>query len=96
VFDPRDAAGAALGVDDAKGEAVKGVFSLIVLALLSACSALPPVDEHTGAYDRQVSTGSNIPHKSSDAQSIGREGLDNVTRFGPNGACTKPLGGGCS
>jgi hypothetical protein len=63
------------------------------IVTLCACSAVPPGEPHTGAYDRQTSTGSNIPHKSSDAQSIGRDGLDNVTRFGTNGAPTRGANG---
>ena len=58
--------------------------SVLACALLGACSALPPVDEHTGAYQNQVTTGSSIPHKTTDAQSVNKEAFDDRMRFGTN------------
>jgi hypothetical protein len=72
---------------------MRSVLSLIALCVLSACSSLPAVDANTGAYDRQTSTGSNIPRHSTDPQSVSGDAVHDVMRFGPNGACTRGVAG---
>jgi hypothetical protein len=72
---------------------MRSVLCLIALSVLSACSTLPSVDENTGAYDRQTSTGSNIAHHGTGVQSVDGEAVHDVMRFGPSGACTRGVAG---